>query len=155
MVLLSFSKQEFIPLIKEGVKDQTCRPLYNITSSIFSNKSRAYQLANARKYELYFKSRTPDGFKIGDGFKKDFLFVVFSEEHIVQVKVNESLTGPLGKIPTYSWSFEPDKELACEDFATRDGFQNWEEMKQFFTNSYGPEAIGKMAFMVPRWDYQA
>ena len=154
MVLLSFSHENFVTLIKEGIKDQTCRPLRNINSSIFQKTNRAYQLANARKYELYFKSRTPQGFKIGDGFKKDFLFVLLLPDKVVRIQVSEYLEGPLGEIPTYSWCLEPGEELACEDFAIRDGFRSYGEMKEFFTGAYGSEAIGKTAFMVPRWEFQ-
>ncbi len=142
MVNLSFSLERFLTLIPEGIKDQTCRPL-NPCSVLSDRRSRAFQLANANLYQLWYKQRTPDRIRIGTGKKKQFLFVQMDEFEVFEVTPNDT-------VPPVRWNAVD--QLDQEDFAVRDGFKDFTEMTQFFREQYGHPEL--MVWMVPRWDFE-
>ncbi len=135
MVAISFSEERFVEMILDGHpwrKDQTTRPF---------SPARWKMLQTATDLQLYFKQRSPAGFKIADARKSKVLLVRLTptRPHLLQVE---------------DVRFAYDTVLSdslTESFARKDGFESYAQMYAWFLDAYGQERLNTSTWIVVRW----
>lgn len=120
MVLLSFSEESFVRKILDGTKVHTLRPY-----TLF----RYSQFLKYPKIDLWYKSRSPRGYKIAMAQTCDVNMASVNTHGV-------SLYGD-GTDYTFLGSWRADR------FAQEDGFDDFDEMYRWFFGRYGPETDGK------------
>jgi len=133
MVAISFSlKEDFPEMIRQGIKDQTIRPL---------NEKRFEQIKRIRKLQLYWKQRTKECYKIADAELTEIFKMMFKKVGI---------TTFFGKFNEKTQEYELMGFEESWNLAIRDGFNSIHEMIDAFYETYG-EKMYEMEFMVIRF----
>lgn len=114
MALLGFKKR-FVPKIRRGTKQQTIRTF------------RKYPISPGETLYLYTALRTKYAEKIKE--------VICDWVYTIDIKINAGIitinNGPCGESTTLKGTHELDQ------FAKRDGFANWQDMKAFWIAEHG------------------
>lgn len=118
-MLLTFTNPKFEQLIKDCVKVHTIR----------ADKGSRWKVGN----KIHFWRGNPRNTR---GKNKPYQFGVGEVSRIAKVKINPNLN----YIVIDGAEFRTKGEL--DDIAINDGFENWEEMKTFFTDVF----VGKLIF---------
>jgi len=104
--------------IESGAKVQTIRSL------------RKYPIKEGDNLYLWWKSRSPkEKRKLGESVCVKITPIVINEDF---VKVGDSIV---------------DSPLSLEHFASRDGFDSWDEMKEYFRPKFGDPLV------IIEWEY--
>jgi len=104
--------------IESGAKVQTIRSL------------RKYPIKEGDRLYLWCKSRSPkDKRKLGESICSKITPIVINENHI---KVGGAIV---------------HDRLSLEHFASRDGFDSWSEMKEYFRPKFGEPLV------IIEWEY--
>ena len=123
-MLLTFTKPQFKDLIKKGIKQHTIREDKHNRWKI--GNSIQFWLGNPRNVHAKNKPH-----QFGEGIVREIAFIkIKPKADIVQISYDKVNWG----------TFSDNKSL--NDIAINDGFENWEQMKGFFTNDFE----GKMIF---------
>ncbi len=151
MVLLAFNF--FEQDLKARTKGQTVRPY---------TPTRFRQLSNAELLQCWWKSRTPDGYKLYDAILSEPPFVIgFSCSHgwpgntaTFSIKkytdTNIVYQNYLLKQPTAGPAVHMDTDL-MRDLAIRDGFSDLSSMMFHFIYEYGAEKVFRDPWIVTRF----
>ena len=132
MVAISFSKNpEFPEMIRKSIKDQTIRPF---------NAKRYKQIKRIRKLQLYWKQRTKECYKIADAELTEIFKIKFAKKHLI-FKKNET--------EYFTGMFYPLEPMDIHEIVTRDGFDDFQELRNVLEHMYGD--IENMTFMVIRF----
>lgn len=121
MVLLSFNNPDSPEHIRSGKQTQAIRPF---------TSERAKEFLNNETLHLWFRSRRPDRFRIGNAKRSEVLIVrLFEKEARI---LNE------------------DKELCSDTLAKRDGFESYNDLYMWFCRRYCD--LKEKTWLVVRWD---
>ncbi len=157
LVLLSFNF--FEQKLKARTKDQTVR-LYT--------PARFRQLSDAEELQCWWKSRTPDGYKLYNAIHKELPIVVRfmlnrdnggsrAQFSIVQLTTPECITDGgywenNSKIWNYTGSLRRLTLGEADLLAARDGFPDLVSMILFFVHMHGPGEVFCAPWIVTRFE---
>lgn len=152
MVLLSFTyfRNELIT----RTKDHTTRPFTH---------ERFLQLLNAKQYECWWRSRSPDGYKLYNAVPIEPPYVLSFERTVMGVRAYFSCTvypyltvekTAVGFIQSNSTppgekNTRTMTEAAFRKMALRDGFSSPAEMVLHFVGEYGLRTFNRMFIGIP------
>lgn len=125
MALLGY-KSRFVDPLLAGTKLGTIRSL------------RKYPVEPGDRLYHYTGLRTKHSFKIGES---DCLSV-----EPITILINIGLI-TVGKLPTVLPKIYKGAEL--DSFAIRDGFSNWDDMREFWIENHGVKKGGRKVILVP------
>jgi hypothetical protein len=151
MVLLSFSV--FENELKARTKGQTVRPY---------TPTRFRQLSDAELLQCWWKSRTPDGYKLYDAILTEPPFVIeFTCSHAGPGNAVSFLVKKCTDINIVHQNFllmqsvvgpvESLRQDEMRDLATRDGFQDLTMMMFHFISEHGTEKVFRDPWIVTRF----